>query len=324
MAIPSISIIIPVKNAEQTIRACIEGVLGQTLAENILEIIVLDNCSSDSTLEILSKYEKVRIINIPLNEFNHGLTRNIGIREARGDLIAFTVGDAWPADKFWLENLCSGFDDLNVAGVCGQQIVPHDLDKNPVKWFRPATGPTTRKILFENPEKFYLLSSKEKRELCGWDNVTAMYKKDVMTKVPFQNTLYAEDMIWAKEALLKGYAIVYNSAARVCHYHDYDMQSAFERFFIEYYYSYKTFGALPSSSSILGLDYFLRSAYLLAKESRVKLLDKLKWLKYNILIIKANRRAAGEFINTIKRGEGILDKRSQNMFSHSYNKMEEF
>ncbi|MBA3403194.1 MAG: glycosyltransferase [Gemmatimonadaceae bacterium] len=76
-----ISVVIPVRNEALNIRSCIEGILGQTVAVD--EIVVLDSGSTDGTLDILLDYLKVRILAINSEEFNHGETRNTGVRAAR-------------------------------------------------------------------------------------------------------------------------------------------------------------------------------------------------------------------------------------------------
>ena len=133
---PSVSVIIPVKNEAVKIRACIDGILSQTVP--VAEIIVIDSGSTDETVAILRSYKEVTLIEIPGTEFNHGATRNLGVSKATGEFVLLTVGDARPYNNFWIEELLNGFVDEEVAGVCGQQVVPHETDKNPVEWFRPV------------------------------------------------------------------------------------------------------------------------------------------------------------------------------------------
>ena len=90
----SISVIIPCYNNEKTIREAIESVIHQTWAP--LEIIVVDDGSTDSTIDILKAYKN----NISLIEQVHqerAVARNSGIRMASGKWIAFL-----DADDVWL------------------------------------------------------------------------------------------------------------------------------------------------------------------------------------------------------------------------------
>ena len=77
---PKISIIVPVYNSEQEIKDCLDSLVEQT--EKDLEIIVIDDKSTDHSLEIVESYAKnYSNIRVYRNEQNQGVskTRNIGI-----------------------------------------------------------------------------------------------------------------------------------------------------------------------------------------------------------------------------------------------------
>src|SRR5688572_2468272 len=109
---PEISVVIPVKNEGAKIRACIEGILSQSIP--VKEIIVIDSGSTDGTVEILREYEKVKLLEISSSTFNHGETRNLGVRHASGEFVVLTVGDARAYDQYWIQHLLEGFDAPNV------------------------------------------------------------------------------------------------------------------------------------------------------------------------------------------------------------------
>lgn len=178
---PSVSVVMPVKNEALKIKACIEGILSQTVP--VQEIIVVDSGSTDGTLQILEAFPIVKLIKIPSIEFNHGETRNLGVSKATGDFVILTVGDAQPANEFWIEGLLKGFTDDAVAAVCGQQIVPHHNDKNPVDWFRPVSEPAIKRWQFTR-EAFEALDPKMKKAVCSWDDVTAMYRRSILSALP--------------------------------------------------------------------------------------------------------------------------------------------
>lgn len=93
-----VSIIIPVYNGEKHIQKCLDKVLKQTYPN--IEIIVLNDGSTDATQEILKEYKKksgnIKII----NKKNTGVsdTRNIGIKKAKGDFIIFLDSDDFLED----------------------------------------------------------------------------------------------------------------------------------------------------------------------------------------------------------------------------------
>ncbi len=95
--IPFVSVIIPVYNREKFIERAINSVLKQTYRN--FEIIVVNDGSNDNTANILQKYAtKIRIMTLPVNK-GVSYARNIGIRYAMGEYVAFL-----DSDDEWLEN----------------------------------------------------------------------------------------------------------------------------------------------------------------------------------------------------------------------------
>ena len=90
-----VSIIIPVYNAEEHLTKCVESVLAQT--EKNIEIILIDDGSRDSSLDICQAYEKqderVRVIH--QENFGVSVARNRGIEIAVGEYIGFVDSDDW-------------------------------------------------------------------------------------------------------------------------------------------------------------------------------------------------------------------------------------
>lgn len=96
-----VSIVMPAFNAAASISESIDSVLGQTY--RVWELIIINDCSCDSTADIIWNYhEKDSRIIILTNDENQGVsnTRNRGVREAKGDWIAFLDSDdLWMPDK---------------------------------------------------------------------------------------------------------------------------------------------------------------------------------------------------------------------------------
>ncbi len=106
---------IPCHNAESYLSRSIEGVLRQT--HEVDELLVIDDGSRDSTLEIAARYP-ARVIR---HDRNRGLAavRNTGFRNARNELVAALDADCVP-EPDWLEKLVSRFDSEAVAAVGGR------------------------------------------------------------------------------------------------------------------------------------------------------------------------------------------------------------
>lgn len=113
---PKISIVIPVYNGERYIRRAIEGVLEQTFED--WELLLIDDGSLDSTAAVCDEYagERIRVI----HQQNCGVSaaRNVGIKLALGEYIAFVDADDI-IEHDYLSNLAQGFGcDLILTGFC--------------------------------------------------------------------------------------------------------------------------------------------------------------------------------------------------------------
>lgn len=90
---PLVSIIVPTYNVEKYVEECLDSLLNQTY-QNI-EIIVLDDASTDATLYLLKKYAiLIKLIENKSNK-GQGTRRNEGIKIARGEYILFIDADDW-------------------------------------------------------------------------------------------------------------------------------------------------------------------------------------------------------------------------------------
>jgi len=92
---PKISIIIPVYNVEQYLDQCIESCINQTLKE--IEIILVDDGSTDRSSEICAQYEERELRIKLINQSNQGLSsaRNSGIAIAKAEYLLFLDSDDW-------------------------------------------------------------------------------------------------------------------------------------------------------------------------------------------------------------------------------------
>ncbi|MDD5772183.1 MAG: glycosyltransferase [bacterium] len=114
--LPFISVIVPVYNERETINECVESLLAQTYPKNKYEIIIVDNNSSDDTPEIIKKYPVVLLFEREVQ--TSYAARNKGIKNAKGDVIAFTDGDCI-AEKNWLKELAVNYDNQNIGCFAG-------------------------------------------------------------------------------------------------------------------------------------------------------------------------------------------------------------
>lgn len=110
-----VSVVIPTYNREKTIKRSVDSVLNQTY-DNI-EVIVVDDCSTDKTYEVIKQYNDKRVRYYKL-EKNSGacVARNFGIKQAKGKYIAFQDSDdEWYKNKieFQIKNLVDNKSDID-------------------------------------------------------------------------------------------------------------------------------------------------------------------------------------------------------------------
>lgn len=125
-----ITIVIAVYNAERTIEKCVDSLLSQSYKN--IEIILVDDCSTDRSLEICKDYvDKYSNISVLSNEKNSGVsfTRNRGIDAANGKYICFVDSDDY-VESNYLEILYNIYQEYDLFPICG--FVFHD-DYNGVK-----------------------------------------------------------------------------------------------------------------------------------------------------------------------------------------------
>lgn len=263
-----ISVLIPVKNGASTLHRCLESIRNQYCKVPI-EILVLDSGSTDGSVHIANSFG-AKVISVDPSTYNHGLTRNLGFDFSAGDLLFFTVQDAWLSETNILEGMANWFNDETIVGVCGHQAVPHERDKNPILWFRRSTKPIPeiRQYILSNPMPVY-----------SWDNVVSMYRRGALENLPFEKTYTGEDWIWAFNALIKGWKLVYDPSLVVYHYHHRTFVYVFRLEYGLYYTFYKKFNLIPRWPGWLVKN--LKVVYHISRNRVLSFEEKIFWILHN-------------------------------------------
>ena len=112
---------IPVLNGARYLEEVLSAIRSQSLDRDV-QILVVDSGSTDGSVDIAKSFGAV-LHEIPRAEFSHGDTRNLIMRLAEGDHVAFLTQDATPADDGWLAALLEGFEQApDVAAVFGPHV----------------------------------------------------------------------------------------------------------------------------------------------------------------------------------------------------------
>lgn len=108
------SVVVPVRNRQEAIGACIESLLAQDYAHR--EILVVDNGSTDGTREVIQRRPVTLLVEREIQ--TSYAARNLGIRHAKGEIVAFIDSDCVAAPG-WLAHLVPAFSEANVGAVVG-------------------------------------------------------------------------------------------------------------------------------------------------------------------------------------------------------------
>lgn len=170
---PVVSVIVPVFNLEDKIQRCIETLVNQTLKD--IEIILVNDCSTDNTINILednkNKYNNIKVLNLGTN-VRQGGARNRGLELSKGEYICFIDGDDY-IELDMLEKLydcaliggydivdCNYFQEDEDGNIIERISIPNNIIKsNNTRLFIMNCGRVWTKIykrsfLLENNIKF--------------------------------------------------------------------------------------------------------------------------------------------------------------------------
>jgi cellulose synthase/poly-beta-1,6-N-acetylglucosamine synthase-like glycosyltransferase len=112
---PSVTVVVPVRNGEQTIQPLLESLQKLDYNRNKVELIVVDGNSTDKTREIVKQYPVKLIIE---NRKGLNIARNVGIKNGNGEIVAFTDADCIVPSN-WITKIVENFKDPIVSCVGG-------------------------------------------------------------------------------------------------------------------------------------------------------------------------------------------------------------
>jgi rhamnosyltransferase len=200
-----IGVVIRTLDEAELIGRCLETLHGQRGGHE-LDIVVVDSGSTDATVEI-AEAGGARVVHMAPEDFDYSKALNLGIEEARGDLLVILSAHAIPLDDTWLERMVAPFEDPEVAGVASRQIAWPGASWSEVQRLRAAFG--EERIDYRAGDEEGLLFS----------NAASVIRRSVWREHRF--TLPAvEDLDWARRVMAAGLTVVYEPAATVYHSHD--------------------------------------------------------------------------------------------------------
>ena len=195
-----ISVVIPVYNEEKRIDETLKALYNSS--EQAYEIIVADGRSTDNTLSLIkNKYPKVICLDNAFRKASAG--RNLGIKAATGDIIAFTDGDCL-VDENWIKNIRKAFENEDIDGIGGKVLNAKAGNKYEEYW-----GNLAWNLIMSFPDQPYYVSEKKLND--AFVTANCAYKKSLLQEMGgfddfFGNNAEDIDLCWRaldKNAKLK-------------------------------------------------------------------------------------------------------------------------
>ena len=212
---PLVSVIIPNWNGAAHLPTCLESLRRQTHPHG--EVIVVDNSSTDGSLELLARdYPEVRIL--PLGE-NRGFAGacNAGMREARGEFVVLLNNDT-EADRCWLEEIVAAFRRHPEAGIVASKMLlfdRRDTFHTAGDFYRVSGVPGNRGVWRKDEGQY-----DREEEVFGACGGSAAYRRGMLAQVGLLDEDFffsCEDQDLAWQAQLAGYRCIYAPRALVYH-----------------------------------------------------------------------------------------------------------
>lgn len=235
---PLISLVIPVFNREDTIAPLLKSVFDCDLPFPI-EIIIINSGSTDRTKDIISDFgdKRITIVDIKKEDFNHGITRNLGVQKSLGEYIYYFSGDALIISKDIFTRTHHHFDSYPSCAIAFVRQIPYP--QTPFIQKMEATVYFDELNIFVNDQGLLIqdlerpfIPFTDKNKMLWYFNsdVAACYRRSFLTKYPFPNTEYGgEDVFAAQTAFENGYIKIYDSRTIIQHSHNYTLREYISR-----------------------------------------------------------------------------------------------
>jgi cellulose synthase/poly-beta-1,6-N-acetylglucosamine synthase-like glycosyltransferase len=198
-SLPKVSIIVASMNNQDTIEECLQALLDQDYPREFIEIIVMDGCSRDKTVELAQKYP-VKVLSMRLNA---PAAYNYALKIASHPILGFVDSDA-KVEKDWLKKLVPNLNEAKVAGVSGS-IDTWNMD-----------NPWGRSIGYELKNRY----SRIKKYTGRIATMNLLLKRSVIEEVgDWDEKLPSQyDTDFGYRLSAKGYKIAYEPSATCYHF----------------------------------------------------------------------------------------------------------
>lgn len=218
------ALIIPTRNSMPYLDELLPALETQRLRPT--EILIVDTSSTDGSPRRWAHWG-AHVVNVPLNEFNHGGTRRKASSLVKSDILIYMTQDAIPADRNALLHLTNAlFAAPDIGMAYGRQLPSLNagvLARHSRVFNYPAQSRTKR---MSDASELGI-------KTCFSSNAFSAYRRTALEAVGGfpEDVIGTEDTHVAARMLLANYAVRYEADARVRHSHEYSIAEEFKRYF---------------------------------------------------------------------------------------------
>ena len=194
-----VSIVVPVYNVELYLEECIDSILNQTYSD--LQIILIDDGSTDRSGEIIEQYKKAdqRVITVHKDNGGSSSARNVGLKHAEGEYVVFIDSDDIIHRNFVRELLDAAYeDDADITACDFISIRDNKPDDN--KNYKKI------KMLMNSREAIFEMY---KSDSIGWNIWNKLFKRSLFEDIQFPEGRLCEDKATIYKLLLEANRISY-------------------------------------------------------------------------------------------------------------------
>ena len=235
---PTISIVIPIRNAERTLERTLSYLEALEYPQEKMEIILADGGSTDGTLEVVREWQKkhsfVKLVEIA-NCASPGHARNGALKAATGEFILFTDGDCAPEPNWAREILRPFFADPEIGGVGGEILTLRTDADNETESYCEQVGFLSVTGRCGLQESGYLpgIVDRSPHEVNGGNfspffaTANAAFRRAAIERAggEFWHEATGEDVDFSLRVLEQGYKLYYARSAVVKHMHRVSLES---------------------------------------------------------------------------------------------------
>ena len=185
-----ISVVMPVYNEEKNIVDTLNALFNNTVLPD--EVIVADGGSSDNTVALIkNKFPQVLVVDNPKRNAASG--RNVGIKHAKGDIIAFTDGDCIVQND-WIEKISEAFAKYDIDGLGGKVEIA-----TPINHIEEYWGNLAWKLIMSFGDEPYIVDQCKLND--AFVTANCAYKRKLLVKLKgfsnwFANNAEDVDLCW--------------------------------------------------------------------------------------------------------------------------------